>query len=306
MSYGSGTRVQIQMRMLPCNLNRTQSVWRWRGLRTWSSTFQLRALISSAALMVCCTTTSSAPYVPATDSVVLERLRSGPVDKTTREIRQLRRDWEQNPQDERRATVLARRLISKSRETSDPRYLGQAESVLGAWWHQTNAPVEVLVLRATIRQSTHQFAPALADLARVLALDSRHAQAWLTRATILQVLGDYAEARRSCEPLKQLTSELIAATCLGSVQSLTGDAAAAYQAVNERLQRAVNAAESERVWAITLLAEIAVRLGRAAEAETHFQAALALGERDPYLLGAYADFLLDQKQPRRRRRTVEG
>ena len=39
--------------------------------------------------------------------------------------------------------------------------------------------------------------------------------------------------------------------------------------------------------------------GRTAEAEAHFKSALALGERGPYLLGTYADFLLDQKQPRR-------
>ena len=265
----------------------------------WPSLFQFRTFTCSAAFLLCCTGALAAPFVPATDSVVLERLRIGPVDKTTREIRQLRRACEQSPQDVRLATLLARRLISKSRETSDPRYLGQAESVLGRWWNQTNPPVEVLVLRATIRQSTHHFAPALADLDRVLALDPRNAQACLTRATILQVRGDYAEARRSCEPLKHLTSELIAVTCLSGVQSVTGDATGAYEMVGRHLQRATEASASERIWAITLLAEIAARLNRTSEAEAHFKSALALGERDPYLLSAYADFLLDQKRPRR-------
>ncbi len=261
--------------------------------------FRLPGFGSTVALWLCCTAAFCAPFVPASDSVVLERLRSGPVDKATRELRQLRRDWEQSPQDVRLATVLARRLITKSRETSDPRYLGQAESALAAWWNADDAPVEVLVLRATIRQSTHHFAPALADLDRVLALDPRNAQAWLTRATILQVMGDYSEARRACEPLNKLTGELISVTCLSGVRSLTGDAAGAYQVVNELLPRAANASANERIWAVTLLAEIAVRLGRNADAETHFKTALALEERDPYLLGAYADFLLDQKQPRR-------
>lgn len=263
------------------------------------STFRFRAFACSLAYWLFCTGAGAAPFIPTNDSVVLERLRSGPVDKETRELRQLRREWEQSPQDVRLATLLTRRLIAKSRETSDPRYLGQAESVLAAWWKQTNAPVEILVLRATILQSTHHFAPALADLDRVLALDPRHAQAWLTRATVLQVLGDYAAARRACEPLPQLTSELIAVTCLSGVRSLTGEASGAYQTLHERLQRAPNASPNERVWAVTLLAEIAARLGRTTEAEAHFKSALALGERDPYLLGAYADFLLDQKQPRR-------
>ncbi len=42
---------------------------------------------------------------------------------------------------------------------------------------------------------------------------------------------------------------------------------------------------------------MATRLGLSADAEEHFRAALALEGRDSYLLGAYADFLLDQKRP---------
>ncbi|MEO6035065.1 MAG: tetratricopeptide repeat protein [Verrucomicrobiota bacterium] len=241
---------------------------------------------------------SGTSFVPQDDALVLERLRRGPVDQATREIRQLRRQRELNPQDDRMAALLARRLISKSRETSDPRYLGQAESVLAPWWDTTNAPVGILVLRATIRQSTHHFAPALADLDSALAIDPNNAQAWLTRATILQVVGDYTGARRACEPLQRLTSELISVTALSSVQSLTGEAEGAYQSLTNLLQRSPQASADQRIWAVTLLAEIAVRLGRTSEADDFFKQAFALGERDPYLLGAYADFLLDKNQPR--------
>lgn len=52
-----------------------------------------------------------------------------------------------------------------------------------------------------------------------------------------------------------------------------------------------------RRWSLTVLAEMATRLGLSADAEEHFRAALALEGRDSYLLGAYADFLLDQKRP---------
>jgi hypothetical protein len=50
------------------------------------------------------------------------------------------------------------------------------------------------------------------------------------------------------------------------------------------------------VWALTLLAEMAQRRGDAAIAEKRYKRALALAPRDSYLLGAYADFLLDQKR----------
>jgi hypothetical protein len=45
---------------------------------------------------------------------------------------------------------------------------------------------------------------------------------------------------------------------------------------------------------LTLLGEMAARLGDAPAAERHFRQALALAPADTYLLGAYADFLLDQ------------
>jgi Tfp pilus assembly protein PilF len=54
---------------------------------------------------------------------------------------------------------------------------------------------------------------------------------------------------------------------------------------------------SARAWALTTLAEIAVRLGKTAAAETYFQEALRLNPEDTYLSGAYADFLLDDERP---------
>jgi hypothetical protein len=50
-------------------------------------------------------------------------------------------------------------------------------------------------------------------------------------------------------------------------------------------------------WVLTSLAEMAARAGMMAEAETHFRAALSLGTADYYLLGAFADLLLDNGRP---------
>jgi predicted Zn-dependent protease len=51
-----------------------------------------------------------------------------------------------------------------------------------------------------------------------------------------------------------------------------------------------------QVWVLTLLGEMAERRGDAAAAEARYKRALALSPRDSYLVGAYADFLLDQKR----------
>ncbi|MDB5944332.1 MAG: hypothetical protein JWQ13_3898, partial [Ramlibacter sp.] len=52
-----------------------------------------------------------------------------------------------------------------------------------------------------------------------------------------------------------------------------------------------------RIWAHTRLAEMALRLQKPDEAEVHFRSALGLGINDQFLLGAYADFLLEHGRP---------
>jgi tetratricopeptide (TPR) repeat protein len=49
-----------------------------------------------------------------------------------------------------------------------------------------------------------------------------------------------------------------------------------------------------RLWASTLLGELAARRGDHAQAEARFRQALAIAPGDSYLLGAYADLMLDQ------------
>ena len=60
----------------------------------------------------------------------------------------------------------------------------------------------------------------------------------------------------------------------------------------------------ERLWVFTSLAETAARLGDTSAAGVHFRAALSLDLRDPYLLVAYADFLLDEGRPAEARELV--
>jgi len=155
------------------------------------------------------------------------------------------------------------------------------------------------MLRATIRQSSHSFERALSDLSRVLKAEPGHLQAWLTRAIILQVQGKYAEAKRSCQPISEASKripslKLLATTCSSSVLSFNGEAAQSYKVLHRTLNRAPTARSEEKLWALTVLADIAVRTGHTQTAEEHFKQALDLGLRDSYLLGAYANFLLDQ------------
>jgi Tfp pilus assembly protein PilF len=233
------------------------------------------------------------PFVPKSDGEVLERLVTGATDPRARELAALRRAVAADPQNLENAVALARKDIEESRARSDPRYLGYAQAALSPWWQEPSPPPAVLVLRATIRQSLHDFDAALADLDKVTAIAPNDAQAWITRSVVLTVLGRYDEARRSCAPLARLTSDLVVAVCEASIDAVTGSARAAYDRLDAALAAAPGVSPPERAWGISTLGEIAVRLGRDADAERHFVEALAIDPNDGYVLGAYADLLLD-------------
>lgn len=244
----------------------------------------------------CALAAHAAPYVPADGAQVIERLPSRN-DPAQQEFRRLRAALATSPDNLRLAADLARRYIDTARSEGDPRYLGYAQAVLGHWWNQPQPPLEVRLLRATLLQSTHQFSAALADLDAILQVDRSDAQAWLTRATILQVQGNYEAAKNSCAKLVALAPELITVTCMTNVGSLNGQAATSYALLSATLKRNADAEPAIKVWVLTLLAEMAARQGNGAAAEQHFRQALAIGASDSYLLGAYADFLLDENRP---------
>lgn len=236
--------------------------------------------------------TSGEPFLPQQDTQVLERLSVKAADPIARGIRALRASLSHDPQNLNVAIALASKLIEQSRSEGDPRFLGQALAVLLPWLNHPTPPSSTLLLRAMIRQHAHEFDLALADLDAVLSLQPANGQAWLTRASIYQVQGRHEEARRACQPLLRLAGRHVALTCLGDIAGLSGQAATSREMLTASLERPRISAR-ERLWILTILAEMAARTGDASAAEKHFLDAQSLGVKDHYLLAAYADFLLD-------------
>ena len=267
------------------------------GLRAKLRPKLLCLLASVLAQTLLLTQTSQAePFRPKSDAQILERLPASS-DPVMGDLRRMRQALAADPGDLTLALAVARRYLELGRANADPRYYGYTEAALRPWWNQTRPPLEVLLLRATLRQQRHDFAGALRDLTQVLQVQPYHAQAWLTQAVILQVTGDYGRALRSCLPLLRLTNTLVSTACRSNAASLSGRAEKSYHLLHQSLQDNSSASTEERQWALTLLAEIAVRLDWRHVAERHFRAALDLGRRDIYLLNAYADFLLDNDRP---------
>lgn len=235
-------------------------------------------------------TSKAAVIVPHDDAEVLATLPFAPGDARRRETDELRRALAREPRDVATATKLARLDILLARERADPRYLGHAQAALAPWWDSPDAPGEVLVLRATIEQSLHDFDAALADLDRALAKTPGDVQAWLTKATVLTVRAQHEEARAACTRVAELGAFFPALVCTATVESLTGDARGALQRLAPALGRV---SRDERQWGLSVAGEIAFRAGDAKAAEASFREALALDPHDAYTRGALADLLLD-------------
>jgi Tfp pilus assembly protein PilF len=194
------------------------------------------------------------------------------------------------------AVTLARADIQRARSLSDPRYLGRAQATLGRWWKLAEPPPDVLLLRATIEQSLHDFTSARTDLDRLVALRPDDAQAHLTRAVVATVTADYAAARTSCTALEHLAAALIVEACRAPLDAIEGDADGAYR----RLGAAVNDPAADpnlRAWAQGTLAELAIQRGDEAGAATLLRGILAADPDDAYARAALADVLMQQHDP---------
>src|ERR1700736_2626522 len=95
---------------------------------------------------------AAAPFVPTDDAQVLERLPTIPAAQL-RQLKSLQAGAAQAPTDPARAVALATAYYRASRLEGDPRFLGYAQAALAPWWKDPEAPMGVLLLRATIRQS---------------------------------------------------------------------------------------------------------------------------------------------------------
>jgi tetratricopeptide (TPR) repeat protein len=235
------------------------------------------------------------PCRPTDDAQVLERISFRATDPAAREIESLRADLRNNPHHLGSAVQLATRYIERGRSEGDPRLLGQAQAIRTPWWNEPIPPVSTLLLRATIRQNAHEFEQALADLDQVLAVQPTNAQAWLTKASILQVQARYDEARRACQRLARLAASHVLLGCWSDIGGLTGQSTKSQELLRTALSNP-GLSGRERIWLTTIQAETAARTGAIREAEQSFSEAFKVGIKSQYLLSAYADYLLDQRR----------
>jgi tetratricopeptide (TPR) repeat protein len=249
----------------------------------------LRGRLPLARWLVIAAVASAAasPYLPQSDGEVLARLPPGISHASApfRRAASSRLDV---------ALPLAQFYLERARSSGDLRFLGYAEAVLAPWRARATPDASVLVLEATLLQSRHAFEAALGELDRALEARPDDAQAWLTRATVLRVLGRYAEADASCERLRAVADPLIGELCTESLSALEGHLESAYAALRDLPHGELSPAT--RAWRYCELGEMAQRLGDVHGAEHWYAEGLRVAPEDLYTRAAYADLLLEEQR----------
>jgi hypothetical protein len=230
---------------------------------------------------------------PLSDDEVIEVLPA--VSGSRAEIRNLRRTLAADPRDVRSAVKLAQLYLNQARTQGDPRFVGQALALLGAWPQSDTAPDEVLLMLATLQQFLHDFDTSASNLERLVKRNPRHAQAWLTLATVRRVQGRYADSERACKGVAAAGAAAYAGACLAENASLRGDFDGARAALTRLLADPRLQGSSMRNWLLTTLAESEARAGLNTQAETAYRQALQ-AEADSYTSLSFADFLITQNR----------
>lgn len=252
-----------------------------RARRVLAVVGALTALLGLTSLVTSPRPARAQPFVPSSDLQVLEHV--------PKRLPGAQREPSRDPLV---AEQRARYALELYQRNADPRQLGRAEAELGAFWESSQAPVPIVVLRARLRATNHEFEAALGDLNAALAREPDDAQARFERATISTVLGRYDQARADCGRLAPLVSDLFGVGCRAAIRGLTGDARAAAADLAETLGRSPRR-PAERGWAESLLGELWLRAGDTPRAEQSLKAALRSTPDDPYTLATLADLLLD-------------
>ncbi|MDD9898092.1 MAG: hypothetical protein OXU45_03735 [Candidatus Melainabacteria bacterium] len=229
----------------------------------------------------------ASPYLPSDDETLFQSSASSKAKK----VKKLAQALKAQPQNQELTYLVANQYLALGKAQADLRFYSYASAALEYWISQQDCPLELLLLEADIKQYEHKFEQALEILQRVLKEDELNQVALAMRAAIFHELGEYSKSNQDC---RQLENQLLQTTCLALNQSIL-EPELAYQT----LSRLEFVRDDASQWALTIAAEIAARLAKPLEAELYYRRAIAIDDHDVFLLGSYADFLLDQGEYRR-------
>ena len=189
---------------------------------------------------------------------------------------------------------LSRRASSQYLQSGNDRILDDFERLLNK---QKDNSTQHLLARAWIAQARHQFTDSLTLINSVIEHDPTNGQAWLTKASVLQVQGEHALANRACGNVLRFISLETGLLCKARAAQSHDEKHHALLTVQTLFkQRLSGISQPEtRGWAYGIAAELAAELHRAVQAETYFKASLEAFS-SIQVRASYMDFLIQQQR----------
>ena len=261
--------------------------------------------IAALALALCGSFAQAAPFTPKSDSEVVEKL-PGNSDPAVRGVESLRRQLAARPDDNTLRLDIAERYFGLAMAQGDPRYVGYAFAALAPLDAKPPSDARYWLVRGQLQQYSHDFDGALKSLDKSSELDPMNPAPPAWRAAIRMVQARYGDALRECEKLATIGDKLYAQGCEAYVQASSGQLQQAYDGLRAAFASTEHVDPGIALWLHTRLAEMAIRLQHWDEAEDHFKAGLQQGLTDQFLLGAYADFLIERQRPKEALKLLAG
>ena len=149
----------------------------------------------STLLIFCLSLAQAAPFTPASDADVVERLPGRASDPATRRVDSLRKQLAARPDDTDLRVEIARRYFDMAMAQGDPRYVGYASAAIAPLAKTAPANADYALVLGLIQQFSHEFEPALASLAKASQLNPKSPEPLLWRSAIFMVQARYPDRK---------------------------------------------------------------------------------------------------------------
>lgn len=224
---------------------------------------------------------------PQSAPTLLNEVDQARLDELTAELKK-------DPKNAEAAAAFARFAAIEARRNGDTSLLRRAAESLKPWREIKTPPIDILLIRANVKQIDHRFEEALSDLDEVIARSPANPQARLSRAFIRSTVGQAEWAAADCAALRPGISIYIRETCRARVSGLTGAIDEAATRMTALLNAVQPSSVAERLFALSVASDLVERLGDDDIAEAFYKEMLSLDSASVYARAAYADFLISQ------------
>jgi tetratricopeptide (TPR) repeat protein len=177
------------------------------------------------------------------------------------------------PEDTHYRMQMAAGYLQKMRETMDPDYLGRASKLVDAVLASEAGNYEALRLKSAIELERHNFPEVERRSRRLTEIAPDDPVNWGTLGDALMELGRYGEAADAYQTMVRLRPDLASYNRAAYYRFVAGDAAGAIEIMKRAIEAGSRSPENI-AWCLADLGNMDLKVGRTAEAEQAFAAAL--------------------------------